>query len=175
MRFATFFGPSLALLAGTAAASGAAIADAIGVINTVTLELQSKVTGWKGPPDLLGTLPIIVSSTELLKDINNATKTAKASDPLEPLEALTVAVAINNLSGSVNGTISAIVARKRDFDKLLLSPIILLNLELEKDATDRLGAAIADKVPEELKGAAAALQTTIDGYFDTGIKAYKLF
>ncbi|KAJ9161737.1 hypothetical protein NKR19_g1980 [Coniochaeta hoffmannii] len=174
MRFTTFLAP-LALVASTVTASGATISDAIGVINTVTLELQSKVAGWKGPPDLLGTLPIIAVSTELLKDINNATKTAKASAPLDALEALTVAIAINNLSGSVNSTISTIIARKRDFDKLLLSPVILLNLELEKDATDRLGVALADKVPEELKGAAATLQATIDGYFDNGINAYKLF
>lgn len=172
MRVTNFLAP-LALLASTVAANGQAIADAVGVINTVTLELQSKVTSWKG--DLLGTLPIIVSSTELLQDIDNATKTAKASQPLEALEALTVAVAINSLSGSVNSTISALIARKHQFDKLLLSPVILLNLELEKDATDKLGAALQEKVPANLQGAAASLQATIDGYFDTGIKAYKLF
>jgi hypothetical protein len=172
MRFTAYLAP-LALLATKVVANGAAIADAIGVINTVTLQLQSKVTSWKG--DLLGTLPIIVASTELLTDINNATKTTKASAPLDALEALTVAVAINTLSGSVNSTISAIISRKHDFDKLLLSPVILLNLELEKDATDKLGAALADKVPEDLKGAAATLQATIDGYFDKGIQAYKLF
>ncbi|OIW28235.1 hypothetical protein CONLIGDRAFT_644437 [Coniochaeta ligniaria NRRL 30616] len=172
MRFTTVLAP-LAFLASTVAASGATIADAVGVINTVTLELQSKVTSWKG--DLLGTLPIIVASTELLTDINNATKTTKASAPLDALEALTVAIAVNNLSGSVNATISAIIAKKHQFDKLLLSPVILLNLELEKDATDKLGAALADKVPEDLKAAAATLQATIDGYFNTGIQAYKLF
>ncbi|KAH8911583.1 hypothetical protein BR93DRAFT_352899 [Coniochaeta sp. PMI_546] len=172
MRFTTFIAP-LAFLASTVAANGAAIADAVGVINTVTLELQSKVTSWKG--DLLGTLPIIVASTELLTDINNATKTTKASAPLDALEALTVAIAVNNLSGSVNSTLSTIIAKKHQFDKLLLSPVILLNLELEKDATDKLGAALADKVPEALKGAAASLQATIDGYFNTAIQAYKLF
>jgi hypothetical protein len=172
MRFATFLAP-LAFLASTVAADAAAIADAVGVINSITLELQSKVTSWKG--DLLGTLPIIVSSTELLKDINNATKTAKASAALEPLDALTVALAINSLSGTVNQTLTAIVAKKPGFDKLLLSPVILLNLELEKDATDKFGAAVAEKVPENLQDAAAALQATIDGYFDTAIEAYKLF
>lgn len=172
MRFTTFVAP-LAFLASTVAADGQAIADAVGVINTVTLELQSKVTSWKG--DLLGALPITVVSGELLADINNATKTAKASAPLDALEALTVAIAVNNLSGSVNQTIAAIVARRPQFDKLLLRPVILLNLELEKDATDKLGAALADKVPAELKPAAQQLQATIDGYFDTGIQAYKLF
>lgn len=172
MRFTTFVAP-LAFLASTVAADGQAIADAVGVINTVTLELQSKVTSWKG--DLLGALPITVVSAELLADINNATKTAKASAPLDALEALTVAIAVNNLSGSVNQTIAAIVARRPQFDKLLLRPVILLNLELEKDATDKLGAALADKVPAELKPAAQQLQATIDGYFDTGIQAYKLF
>ncbi|KAB5578008.1 putative antigenic cell wall galactomanno protein [Coniochaeta sp. 2T2.1] len=171
MRLSTLLTP-LALLP-TVLSSGQTISDAITAINTVTQTLQSKVSSWKG--DLLGTLPIIVSSTELLKDINNATKVTKASDPLEPLEALTVAVAVNTLSGSVNQTISAIVAKKRQFDKLLLSPVILLNLELEKDATDKLGAALGEKVPEELKGAAAQLQATIDGYFEAGIEAYKLF
>jgi hypothetical protein len=172
MHFTTFLAP-LALLASTVAADGQSIADAIGVINTVTLKLQSAVTSWKG--DLLGTLPIIVDSTELLTDINNATKTTKASAALTALDALTVAVAINTLSGSVNSTLTEIIAKKPEFDRLLLSPVILLNLELEKDATDKLGAAISDKVPSNLQTAAATLQATIDGYFNTGIAAYKTF
>lgn len=172
MRFTTFLAP-WAILASTVVADGQAIADAVGVINTVTLDLQSAVNKWKG--DLLGTLPIIVKSTELLADINNGTKTAKASAPLEPLEAITVALAINTLSGSVNSTLTTIISKKPQFDKLLLSPVILLNLELEKSASDKLGAAIAEKVPENLKPGAAQLQATLDSYFDTAINAYKKF
>jgi len=172
MRFITSLA-SLAFLASTVAADSASIVDAVGVINTVTLDLQSKVTAWKG--DLLGTLPIIVDSAELLADINNATKTTQASAPLDALGALGVAVAINTLSGSVNSTLSAIIAKKPEFDRLLLSPVILLNLELEKEATDKLGAALSEKVPADLQAAAASLQATIDGYFNTGIQAYKQF
>lgn len=173
MRFTTSILAPLALLASTVAADGAAITDAIDGINTATVQLGSEVTAWDG--GLLSALPIIVTSTELLADINNATETTKASAPLNALEALTVAIAVNTLSGNVNSTISAIIARKPDFDRLLLGPVILLNLETEKSATDKLGAALADKVPADLKTAAQTLQATIDGYFDTGIQAYKLF
>lgn len=172
MHLTTILAP-LALLAGTVVADGAAITDAIDGINTATVKLGGEVTAWQG--DLLGALPIIVTSTELLADIDNATETTKASAPLSAIEAFTVAVAVSELSGSVNSTISALVARRADFDRLLLGPVVLLNLETEKAATDKLGAALADKVPAEDQAAAETLQATIDGYFDTRIQAYKLF
>lgn len=171
MRFTALLAP-LGLCASVFA-DGQAIVDSIGVISSITGELNTAVSSWKG--DLLGALPIVGKSTELLKDINNGTKTAKASQPLSVLEAITIAGAIQNLQKSVNTTLTTIIGSKKKFDRLLLSPVILLNLDLEKDASDRLGAAIKAKVPENLQTVAQGLQDTLDGYFDTAIDAYKLF
>lgn len=171
MRFTAILVP-LGLCA-TVLADGQAIVDSIGVISSITGELNSAVSSWKG--DLLGALPIVGKSTELLKDINNGTKIAKASQPLSALEAITIAGAIQNLQKNVNTTLTTIIRSKQKFDKLLLSPIILLNLDLEKDGSDRLGAAIKAKVPENLQAIAQGLQDTLDAYFDTAIDAYKLF
>ncbi len=79
------------------------------------------------------------------------------------------------LASSVNSTITAIVAAKSKFDKLLLSPVILLNLELEKSATDDLSAAIIEKVPTELQAIAQTLVDGIDASFDQSIAAYNPF
>lgn len=169
MRFTSLLAPLA--LSSTVLASGATIVDALGVVSSITSDLNTAVASWKG--DLLGALPIVVKSTELLKDINNATKTAKASEPLVALEAIGVAQAVQALSAQVNTTLTTIIATKPKFDKLLLSPVILLNLDLEKDASDKLGAALKAKVPENLQGIAQSLQDTLDGYFDTAIAAYK--
>lgn len=169
MHFPSIFAPLA--LTSSVLASGASIVDALGVVSAITTELNTAVTSWKG--DLLGALPIVVKSTELLKDINNATKTAKASEPLEALEAIGVAQAILDLSSKVNTTLSTIIDSKPKFDKRLLSPVILLNLDLEKDASDKLGAALKGKVPVDLQEVAQNLQDTLDGYFDTAIGAYK--
>jgi hypothetical protein len=171
MRLTALLAP-LSLVA-TVLADGQAIVDSIGVITSTTNALDTAVSSWKG--DLLGALPIVTKSTELLTDINNGTKTAKASSALSALEAITIAGAIQTLQKSVNATLTTIIASKHKFDHLLLSPVILLNLDLEKDASDRLGAAIKAKVPANLQTIAQGLQDTLDGYFDTAIDAYKLF
>ena len=164
---------SIALLARTVLGDGAAIYDALATINTNTLDLQSKVQSWSG--GLLGTLPIIVESTELLAAIKNGTRTAESSAPLSAIEAITVAGETVTLSNSVTSTLSTIVQNKPRFDKLLLSPVILLNLQLEKQATDQMSSAIIAKVPEELQATAQSLIAPIDAAFDQAIDAYNPF
>ncbi len=164
---------SLAAVASTVVADGAAIAAALEKVNNITTTLQTTVSSWDG--DLLGALPITIQSAELLSAINEGTKTAKASAALETLEAVTVAEDTIALGSSVNSTITAIIAAKPKFDKLLLSPVILLNLELEKSATDELSAAIIEKVPAALQATAQQLVSVIDDSFDEGLDAYNPF
>lgn len=66
------------------------------------------------------------------------------------------------------------VAAKGKFDGLLVvSPVVLLNLGLEKKATDRFGAAVVEKVPEALQGIAKGLLVPVDESFEEAIAAYK--
>lgn len=159
-----------ALLVTTVLADGDAIVDALGTIASDTAELNNTVLDWDG--GLLGTLPIITKSTALLSGINKATKTAKSSEELSLIEAVSVALATQDLIQDVNVTLATIVDAKPKFDHLLLSPVILLNLGLEKGATDKFSAAVKSKLPEEVADAADQLAAQIDEAFDDAIDAY---
>ncbi|KAJ9137955.1 hypothetical protein NKR23_g8787 [Pleurostoma richardsiae] len=154
-----------------ALADGAAIVSALSVIAVDTAALNNTVITWDG--GLLGALPIVTESATLLKDINKATDIAKSSANLSLIETVNVAVATQALIQDVNLTLTTIIAAKPKFDHLLLSPVTLLNLELEKDATDKFSAVVASKVPAELVAAAQALAGQIDDEFDEAIGVYK--
>ncbi|KAI5463611.1 antigenic cell wall galactomannoprotein-like protein [Mariannaea sp. PMI_226] len=160
-------------LATTAAASGASIVSAMDAISNATKALNKTVASWDGL--ILGTAPIIVRSTQLLIEIKNGTEVAQASANLTFAEALQVAGATQSLSTVVNSTLTTIINAKHKFDRLLLSPIILLNLHLQKDATDDFSAAVIEKVPAALQETAKGLVKPISDSFDNAISKYKLF
>ncbi|KAL1874743.1 hypothetical protein VTK73DRAFT_271 [Phialemonium thermophilum] len=160
----------IAVLVTTALADGAAIVSSLNTIASDTASLNNTVLAWHG--DLLGALPIVTKSTELLSDINKGTKTAKASAPLSALEALSIALATQSLIQDVNATLTTIVGARHKFNHLLLGPIILLNLDLEKEATDKLTDAIKGKLPSDLVSVADQLAAEIDDLFDQAIDVY---
>lgn len=170
MLFSKLF--ALANLATTALASGASIIAAMDTISATTVDLDTTVAGWNG--NIFGTVPIVIKSTQLLIDIGNGTNTAKASDVLSITEAIQVALATNELGGVVEAALDTIVAAKSKFDKLLLSPVILLNLHLQKKATQDFSSAVIDKVPESLQAVAETLVQGIIDAFDAAIEKYDL-
>lgn len=119
---------AIGCLASNVIADGASIVAALDKISDATAQLNNSVISWDG--SLLGTLPIIADSTALLADINSATKTAEQSANLTDLEALGVGLATLSLASDVNTTLATIEAAKPKFQRLLLAPLILLNLEL---------------------------------------------
>ncbi|KAI3538303.1 hypothetical protein CPAR01_09207 [Colletotrichum paranaense] len=160
----------LGLFATSVLADGAAIVAAMDEIAAQNTELGDTVSSWDG--GLFGTLPIIIDSTKLLIKINEATKVAEDSEPLSALEAIGVAQATQKLSSGVQTTLTAVVDAKPKFDKLLLSPVILLNLKSEQSATDKFSAAVIEKVPEALQAFAKTLIEPIDTAFNNAIDAY---
>ncbi len=68
------------------------------------------------------------------------------------------------------------MAAKPKFDKLVVvSPVILLNLKEELQATDRFGAAVTSKVPAALQATAQGLLAPIDAAFNKAIGVYEQF
>jgi hypothetical protein len=155
---------------GTALADGAAITAALNVITSDTATLNETVASWSG--DLLGALPITVQSTSLLVDINKGTEVANDSGALNDTETLSIAVTTVDLISDTNSTLAEIVAAKPKFDKLLLGPIIYLTLSSQKDASGKLSAAIAAKVPAAYETVAEALGAQLDAAFDEALAAY---
>jgi hypothetical protein len=88
------------------------------------------VTSWKG--DLLGVFPVVAASTTLLGDINAGTSTAEKSANLTLAEVIDLLSPTNTLVADVQSALSAVTAAKGKFAKLLLAPVIKIDLELEK-------------------------------------------
>ncbi|EFQ36520.1 hypothetical protein CGRA01v4_06113 [Colletotrichum graminicola] len=160
----------LGLFAGSVLADGAAIVSATDEIAASNTKLGKTVASWDG--GLFGTLPIVVESAKLLIKINEAISIAQDSAPLNAIEAITIAQSTQNLAGGVETTLGNVVDAKPKFDKLLLSPVILLNLKQEKSATDKFSAAVVEKVPKSLKGAAETLVGRIGTAFNDAIATY---
>ncbi|KAK1755461.1 hydrophobic surface binding protein A-domain-containing protein [Echria macrotheca] len=171
MQLITLLTP-LALLITTALAE-ATIVDALAAVNGQTLQLQNAVTSWHG--DLLGLLPITKQSTDVLLETNKGTRAAKKSAPLDALGALGVAEATVTLTQSVNSSLSPLIAAKPKFDRLKVSPLILVSLGLQKKATEDMSAAILDKVPADLRGVAEGLVAPIAASFELAVDAFHPF
>lgn len=172
MKFTTLLAP-IAFLASTVAADSLEIQKALETINLSTLKLKNYVETWNGK--LLTVIPIVSESTSLLANINRGKKVAEASEELDALGALGVGEKTSILATSVNQTITTIIASKPKFDKLLLSPTILLNLKLEKKATEELNEVVISKIPELFQEFARSLSVPIIESFDEAIEEYKLF
>ncbi|KAG5983960.1 hypothetical protein E4U55_006570 [Claviceps digitariae] len=166
--------PAPAPALNTPSSSGQAITAALTTIQNKTTDLGTAVSSWNG--HLLTALPITLTATDLLTHLHHATSTAHASPPLTVDGALAVALATGSLSPVVQSTLRTIVRNKPRFDALLvLSPVVLLQLELQRRATADFSDAVVDKVPGNLKGVARGLIKPIDDAFGEAIEAYRLF
>ncbi|TVY87655.1 hypothetical protein LAWI1_G005683, partial [Lachnellula willkommii] len=156
-------------------ASGATILTALSEIQNNTSALNNTVTSFQ--PGLVGlteVLPLLSASTALLASINSATAVASSSANLTTDEAISVAGATESLATAVNTTLANVIRTKPKYDTLLIvSPVVLLNLKLEKEATDRFGAAVVAKVPAGLQGIAENLLVPIDDSFEEAIAVYE--
>jgi hypothetical protein len=162
----------LCFLATSVFADGAAIVAALEKVGSDAAQLNDTVLSWPG--DLLGLLPILADSTTLLADINEGTKTAEQSANLTDAESITVYSATLSLSSGVNQTLDTIVNAKPKFEALFVAaPVVLLNLEEEKSATDKFSAAIISKVPTALQSIADGVVAGIDAAFDSAISDYQ--
>ncbi|KAK5988457.1 hypothetical protein PT974_09940 [Cladobotryum mycophilum] len=162
---------SLAALASTVLADGSGIISALATITSDTISLNDTVSSWDG--GLLTLIPIVAASSKLLHDIKEGTIHAKAADPLTFDETISVATATIALATDVGQVVDTLIAAKPKFDKLLVvSPIILLNLHQEQQATDLFSAAVIEKVPAPLQETAKGLIKPIDDNFNRGIKVF---
>lgn len=149
----------IAVLIASVAADGAAIVAALEKITSATIALNDTVASF--PTGILG----VVDTVKLLAD---------SVTLLTLSETISVAESTIALVADVESTLTTIIAAKPKFDALLLvSPVILLNLKLEKDATDKFSAAVISKVPTDLQAYAEIIVAPVDTAFDAAITAYE--
>lgn len=154
----------------TVLADGAAIAAAVSVIQNATVSLGSTVSSWEG--NLLGAVPIVADSTALLGTIHDGTRAVRASANLTDLEALTVGLAVLQLVTDVNATLAALVEAKPRFDRALLTGAVLVNLGLEKSASNEFSGALVPRLPTSFMSTGEALAGEIEASFDEAIDVY---
>lgn len=164
---------SLGFLLPFCLADGAAIQAAMQAIVADTISLNTTVASYNG--EILKLLKILGASTHLLKAIKEGTDVAEDSEPLNALEAITIAGETQSLAGAVQSSLETIVAKKPIFKKKLLQPAILLTLKTQSKASDEFSAAVLEKVPEELRGLAETLVQPIKDAFAAAIAEYKKF
>ena len=164
---------SVAALAATVVADGASITAAMTKIKSDTTQLGNTVSSWHG--DIFGVLPIAGESIGLLETIKKGSKTVSKSAALTQTEALGIAGSTVDLATQVNKTLEAIIAAKPKFDDLIVvSPIILFNLEEQKKATADFSSKILTKVPAELQAIAKSLIQPINDGFSKAIDIYQI-
>lgn len=154
-----------------ASADSPTIVDALTNVNKTTVKFGNVIANWNG--GLLGSVPIVAESTALLVTVKKGESIAEHSEPLDNDGALAVAGTTQSLVTSVNTTLTNLIEARPKFQKLLLSPVIVLNLKIQRAATAGLSEAIVAKVPEALQDIAKNLVAPIDQSFATAIEAYQ--
>lgn len=163
---------ALALAITPIAADGAAIVESLGTLSTSSSELNNTVAEWSGK--LLHSFPIVTKSLGLLKDTKDATEVAEDSEVLTITEVTELAGAMQDLIGVIDDTLTTLGEAKPKFDKLLMGPVILIDLKLQKKETDKLSAAVIEKVPEELQDIAKGMVEEVSGLFDKAIEEFEI-
>ncbi|CZR67934.1 uncharacterized protein PAC_17833 [Phialocephala subalpina] len=165
----------VSLLAAQVLADGASILAAMSTISNATVALNDTLNSFPSSALLaIGDIgPLLVDSVTLLDDINSGVKVAQDSANLTLAETIQVAQATISLRSVVSSTLANLITVKPRFDQLVVvSPVILVNLKLEKDATDRFGKAVVSKVPAAFQGTAVTLLAPIDAAFNSTIAIY---
>ncbi|PTB66874.1 cell wall protein [Trichoderma citrinoviride] len=149
------------------------ILTALTSISAHTTTLNTTVSTWTGSP--LTLLTITAQSGTLLESIYAGTHAASRAANLTLDETLAVASATVTLATDVNQTITSIIRAKHKFDALLVAdPVVLLNLQLERDASKEFAAKVVEKVPVDLQSVAEGLTKGIDDSFAEGIAAFEV-
>ncbi|KAK4459419.1 hypothetical protein QBC42DRAFT_348821 [Cladorrhinum samala] len=162
------------------ASSASTISTALNKVQQSTSKLGDSITSWNGKPLSLllpgpqnNKNPILVAAVSLLAQVEKATKTARDSGPVPDLEgALQVAQATTDLVGAVNVTLEAIIRAKPKFDRTLLTPLILIDLGLQRKATAGLSQEVVNKIPPELQDTARELVKPVDEGFALAIRVF---
>ncbi|KXJ88111.1 hydrophobic surface binding protein A-domain-containing protein [Microdochium bolleyi] len=170
MKFSLF---AVAALASTAVADLASIQASLNEVSKRVTGVKTKLDAWKG--DLLGTIPIVAASADLVVTLQINTLKIKQSGNLTDDEAIEVSGTTAELITNTIPVLDALVAARPKFDKLLLRPIIYLSLLTQKDSTLDLSRAVVSKLPPVYAEIGEALIQELIGLFDNVLTVYKPF
>ncbi|QIX02320.1 hypothetical protein AMS68_007837 [Peltaster fructicola] len=161
---------AVAFLATTVIADGAAIIKSLNTIDKDIAALNATVVKFNG--NLFDTFPILGATNTLNNDLDQGTTTAKKSANLTDTETFALVGPVSQLSADANITLTNLINKKADFEKLFLTGIIKLVLQDSKSKADAYSSAIIAKVPTAYKSIAQNLVAPLDAGFQKAIDTY---
>lgn len=157
----------LLLLAGPTMADLASMQNALDTINAGLLKLDKAVVGIPGTLPFL--LPLGQAAVPL---VINATMIILQSEPLNVVDAASLATSTAALRQNVNLTITDLLGQRPFFQALNQTGITGEGLAMDKSASIALGNALVSKVPDvALQTASQAIEEIFDIY-DRGIQLF---
>lgn len=146
------------------------IVSSIEEIQKLTVEMASVVQKWNG--DIADALPITAVSDNVIKAIEDGTKTAKNSNKMKVGAALKVKKATKKLLKEIESSLGTITSSKAKFDHVGLTSTMASRLRETKEAADALIGAIVDKLPKAGKRIGRNLGRKIAAAFDSAIEEF---
>ncbi|KAH8705365.1 hydrophobic surface binding protein A-domain-containing protein [Talaromyces proteolyticus] len=130
-----------------------------------------------GAGNTLVALQVQGEAQTLLDTINNGTKVANQTGPLDVNDSALVVDAVLTLQPNIYGVLNHIIAAKPDFDTAVLglaSAAILVKSDLTnlKNSTDQLFSATVSKLVTDIQNLAPLVQALVDLYFVEAINTY---
>ncbi|KAK2606324.1 hypothetical protein QQS21_003255 [Conoideocrella luteorostrata] len=159
-----------ALFALPALAQNGGIPGILATITTDIRALNQSLTAFHGNDDALS--GILGNSNKLKSDLNAGTTQARSTPPLVFKDSLALAGSTAGLARDSNETITTLISKKPDFDKIGASSIVVsLVKDLQTSAKD-FSDAVVEKLPGEIAPVGDQLVGLINDGFARGIKAY---
>lgn len=140
-------------------------------INSDTTALTTAVNNYNG--GLANAVPIISAESTLENDLKTATTDANNSGTVSESDAQNILDYITNtLEPNIETSLTALKAKKSDFDTDGLTPTVESDLQTLKTDTDNLGAALIAHTPSDLVTQAQTIQAKIDADFTDAINYF---
>lgn len=159
-----------AILATSAAAQLATIQSAITSVQDALGELGTAVQGLSAA-DPNTAAPILTASTKVQTTIKSATQQVQGAEALGLGDALSLQDTAGGLVTAIQGTVSALTAKKPELDQLGVTSIAVQTLQQQKTESAALSSAIVSKVPAIGRNIAQQSIAEIDTAIDQGIAA----
>jgi hypothetical protein len=121
------------------------IKDVINGVVDSTKSLTAAVQNFSG--NINDVAPVVTQSTALLDTITKGTTTVKDADSLSLIGLLGILPSVLSLNSAVEGVSSALVDKKRQFDPLGLSTVVLSQLQDQQKGAQGLVDTLLTKLP----------------------------
>jgi hypothetical protein len=119
-------------------------------------------------------VPILDISQDILKVLKSGGPKIMNSTAMGLVDTIAILIPVYNLNTAVNSTVTALIAKKPDFDKAYVSIVIQDQLDQYKTHAKSVVDAVVAKLPDYIPGMIGTfLASPILSNLDSAVAAYK--